>query len=888
MTMSLSPRPSLWHDSLRAADRTETTMGGQQARRIPTHAVDRPTLLARLDAGVSSPLSLVVAPAGAGKTVLLGQWLMSRPDLAAGWIDVSSGDSDPHQLSRKLLSAIGEATGDFRPPLATVSTSDGRLGEHHLEDLAAGLVDVAPLVLVFDDLDRIGGTPVLADLWRLVDLLPAGIHAVFASRTDLQLGWSRQRVRHNLVEIRQHDLAFDEKTTSLVISKITAAPVPPEVAAAVTARTEGWAVGVQLTALSMRFSANPGRVVATMVETDRLITDYLGEEVLDALTASRRDAVMRLSVLDEFDANLAGVLTGTDGEQLVADLERDSLFVVPVPAKSGWYRFHRLFRDLLLLRLRAHHRETEIDLMKEASRWFADAGEEEPAIEYAVRARDWTRVLDLVLALGRDYYELHRTGMIVRWLDAVPERELVARPDAGILLGMAEGMSGRAPRGVDRLRSLLADVPLSPGQRQVALTYLAACVQFHHETETFVGAARAAVTEITRHPDAARPNLLGLTSRTLLLIVSQVSLGRARLILGDVHGARRVFEAALHTAGTAYRPYRVHALGALAIAEALSGCLVAAAAHTEDALSVATEDGLLVHPAPTEAYLARALIAVQRGEPAEGALALHEGAARALSNQRVQLLWLAWLIARAMDPDPGVLGIDEPSGPRPAFVRDALLASEMRRARQRGVPVLSPTRPVAWSYVAFEEIAALLALDRVAEAHARWVGLTPKPEPDAPLPEVERLILEGWLCAAEKKLPVARDHLLQALRIAEPEWLVMPFIRGGTTVAALIDGLPGAGNRFRNAVVRAARASLVPQSRPLAEPLTNRERELLGYLPLRLTVAGIAERCYVSTNTVKTHLGHIYRKLGVQSRDDAVERARELGLIGEGESASVN
>ncbi|HET6301365.1 LuxR C-terminal-related transcriptional regulator [Microbacterium sp.] len=859
----------------------------QESRRIPSHAVDRPALRAQLDAGTASPLSLIVAPAGAGKTVLLGQWVASRPELAAAWIDTASDDADPLVLSRKLLAAIAEARPEFRPPLAAIATAARRLGDAYLEDLASGLHDIDPLVLIFDDLDRIAGTPVLTDLWRLVDMIPAGVHVVFASRTDLQLGWSRQRVHHDLVEIRQRELAFDEATTARVISTITGAPVTEEVATKVTVRTEGWAVGVQLTALSMRFGANPLQVVETMTETDRLITDYLGEEVLDGLSPRRRAAVIQLAVLDEFDPNLAGVVTGLDGEMLLAGLERDSLFVVPVPDRVGWYRFHRLFRDLLLLRLRAHDRDAESDLLSVASRWLSEAGDDEGAIDCAVRAHDWDRVLDLVLALERGYYESHRMGTIVRWLGEVPGRKLAERPDAAILLAMAEGMSGGAMRAVDSFRALLADGHLTPGQRQVALAYLAACVQFHPDTEFFAPVARAAVTEITRHPDAPRPDLLGLTSRHLLLTVGQVSLGRARLLLGDIHAARRIFEGALRAAGTAYRPYRVHTLGSLAMAEALSGCLVAASEHAEEALSLAREDDLLVHPAPAEAYLARALVAVQRGEAEAGALALHEGAARALSNQRTQLLWIAWLVSRAVYPEGGVAGVEEPEGPRPAFVRDALLALELRRARSRGAPLPPPNHPASWSYIAFEEIAALLALGRAAQARARMTEFAPQPEPDAPLPGVEHEILEGWLCAAEKRNPESRAHLITALRLAEPEWLVQPFVRAGAAVADLVDELPGVGNGFRSAVVNAARAAAAPPRQHLAERLTTRELELLGYLPSRLTIPGIAARCYVSTNTIKTHLGHIYRKLGVQSRDAAVERARELGLITARDAADV-
>lgn len=224
----------------------------REVRRIPPHAVDRPGLRAQLDRGLSAPLSLVVAPAGAGKTVLLSQWMRARPDVAVAWFDVTPGDDAAQAFARRLVDGIAAVVRDFAEPSAPVRASEGRLGEAFLEDLAAGLSDAGTIALVFDDLDALSGSPILTDLWRLVDLLPPNAHIIFSSRVDLQLGWSRHRLEHGLVEIRQRELAFDDCTTASVIETITGRTVAESTVAAVTTRTEGWAVGVQLTALDRK------------------------------------------------------------------------------------------------------------------------------------------------------------------------------------------------------------------------------------------------------------------------------------------------------------------------------------------------------------------------------------------------------------------------------------------------------------------------------------------------------------------------------------------------------------------------------------------------------------------------------------------------------------
>lgn len=851
----------------------------REHRRIPPHAVDRPGLRRQLDIGVQSPLSLVVAPAGAGKTVLLSQWAQSRPDLAVAWFDITSADSTPGPFARRLVQGIAAVVPGFRETTAPIDTSGARLGEAFLEDVAGSLADAGHVVLVFDDLDRISGTAILPDLWRLVDLLPPNAHAIFSSRVDLQLGWSRHRLQHGLVEIRQRELAFDDATTAIVIERIAGKRVTERAVSAVTARTEGWAVGVQLTALTLRFADDPERAVDTLTDTDRLVVDYLSEEVLDALEPERREAIIRLAVVDEMNAGLVGAITEVDGAGFLAALERDSMFVVKVPERSGWYRFHRLFRDLLLYRLRATDARAEASILEAAADWFLAEGDAVTAVEYLIKARRWERVMERVHASGRDVFEEVRTATVAGWLRRVPVEVRVADIDAELLLGITEGMSGHGLVAVDIMQRLLLGDSLTIGQRQVAMSYVAACVQFHTNAEGFLAAGRDAVALLDAHPDAELPDLLGLTTRPLLRYLAQGSLGRAHLFLGDIAAARRELFATIEKAEYAYTPYRIHLLGSLALTDALTGRLAAATQHSDDALETARETGLLAHPAPGDAYLARALVAVQQGEPESGALALAEGTVRAASNQRTQLMWVAHLISILADPSREEIPADEPPGPPPPVVRSALIAAGMRRARLRGTPSAPAAPAASWSPIAFEEVAALLADGQAGAARLRLVQLRVDGEPSTPLGGVERELLLAWASSVEGRRPQAREHLESAVGLAAAEGIVDPFVRIGPVMADLLEELLGTRAEFVRLIVTRVRAAGTASSLKLLDELTPRELELLAFLPSRLTIADIAARCFVSTNTVKTHLGHIYRKLGVSGRDAAIERAAEFGLI---------
>lgn len=853
---------------------------------IPPHAVDRPQLRALLDVGIDAPLTVLVAPAGSGKTVLLAQWVASLRDARTTWVELSAADDDAVHFARRLIGSLAAHDPAFRSIDSALATTGGGLGAPLLEALVAGFESASgTTVVILDDLHRISNAEIVADLWRLVDMLPPHAHFVFSSRVDLRLGWSRHRLRHGLVELRAAQLAFDEHAAGRLLERIARRPIDAAVASAVVDRTQGWAAGVQLAGLRLRVHPTPNDIVAALDESDRLAIEYLSEEVLEAQSPDRRRALMELSVLEEMSAGLIESVAGiSDGAGFLRELETESLFVVPVPGSEGRYRFHPLFRDLLRLRLRAEDRTAHARLLVAASEWHRAHGAIGEAVECLLAAESWAEAIDLVLSRGREVYERGETATVARWLSAVPRHILERRDDALVCLAMLEGMTGRATICEELMRAII-DRPETPvGVELIARAYTAALVQLRPHADRYLRDGIAMLERADAAGAVAIPDVMQITSLPVLRMVATTSIGRAHLFLGDLAQAESWLSAALETAGAGYGPYRVHAQGSLAICLALTGRLTAAAELADEALETARELSLLAHPAPADAYIARALISIQQSHPEAGAFALHEGYVRAAANARTQLMWIAHAASRLIDPTGTDAAAVAPDGPPPPLVRDVLHGLDNRRRREAGT-VVPPSRTTTWSFRTFEDTAGLLAAGDAAGARARLAPLIGSNRRSL-VQTVEAGLLGAWLASIEGRRADAKDLLESALDHASSEGLAYPFVRAGAPVMALIEALPGGPSRFGDEVLARFHALRAPEF-VLAEPLTARELELLAYLPSRLTNAELAARCFVSVNTVKTHVAHIYRKLGVGGRDAAIARARELGLLTDVEIARM-
>jgi LuxR family maltose regulon positive regulatory protein len=816
------------------------------SRFIPAHAVDRPQLLRLLDVALRRPLTVLVAGAGSGKSVLLSQWADAHPELHVRWIDVGGRDD-----------AATDAIAD-------------------------NLVDAGELIVIVDDIHHLSAATESA-LARLVDSLPPNVHLVLSSRADLRIVEHRARLRDDVDEIRQAQLAFDAGESAELLRRVTGRELDDASIHALVERTEGWAAGLVLAGVTIRRHPDPAAFIAAFRGSDRLVADYLSEEVLATLDDDARREMLELSALDRFSASLVAAASAfATAPQLLERLQRQSRFLIPLDDHQEWYRFHHLFRDMLRVRLRAERPGDERRVLTAAAEWHLRRGESSEAVGYLLRAQEWERAVEVILAHGSRDVDPGTMTTMLRWISELPESVRRGNVDLLLVHGMLAGLAGREAEAEDLLHTAVDHRSSTPGQLACAHAFSAALAQWRPRPQASIDCAVRALASVGALGEQPTPDLLQLTDPRSLEAIVLVSGGRAHFLAGNLADARDWLERGLASEGSLYSVWRVHALGSCALLEAWEGRTLRATELAAEALDVAEATGTLAHPATADAFLARALVALERGEPGSAQRELREADARTAADQRTQLAWVAFGIGAVLH---GTADDAPPPGGPPPLVADHLAALRARTLRLSGSAdaarrlLVERSRPS--SAVLFELGSAALALGRFDEAREVQRLLAELPDADQPLPRVRALLLSASLSAVAGRTARTDDMLVHALRIADEHHLVSAFVEAGPEFAARISalGVPS---------LPAVAATIVHSARPgpgaadggLTEPLTDRERELLVLLPTRFTNTELAERYFVSVNTIKSHMAHIYRKLDVSTRSDAIERATQLGLIG--------
>ena len=457
--------------------------------------IDRGDLLAAVDRAAARKVTIISAPAGSGKTSLLRAWADrqgERHRLAV--LQVQRDQQDAQQFWLALLDAIRHAsatTGRAGPSAATPDFNAPAMVDRVLSELAeAG----AGLTLVIDDLHELNSPEALAQLSRLLTNLPPHVHAMLATRHDLRLGLHQLRLAGELAEIRAADLRFTERETRELLDASGIA-LSEAGAALLHQRTEGWAAGLRLAAISLAGHPDPERFVAEFSGSDRTVAEYLIAEMLERQPADVQDLLLRTSLLDRVNGELADVLTGRPGsERILLDLADANAFVVPLDPGRTWFRYHHLFGDLLRLELRRTLPEEVPALHRRAAGWFTLQGQVVEAIRHTQAAGDWpdaarlladhsfSLTLDgqaqtmqaLVRAFppGEDHPEL----ALVRAMADVVQGRL---DEAAAHLAVAETYAGTAPPDRQRrLRVAIASLKLSLARRRGHLAGVIEQVRF--------------------------------------------------------------------------------------------------------------------------------------------------------------------------------------------------------------------------------------------------------------------------------------------------------------------------------------------------------------------------------------------------------------------------
>ncbi len=726
---------------------------------IGGEVVQRKPLLDALTAGLRHKLTLLSAPAGWGKTTLLAQWASgSEKDEALAWLSLDPSDNDPVWFWMYVIAALRNASPGVGTRAVELLATGADPTQVALPTLLNDLDTLgSPLVLILDDYHMVVNRAVHEQLAFVIDRMPSNLRLVLATRSDPVLPLARLRASGELVEMRSEDLRFEPAETGQLLNDVLKLGLTDADIQRLHQRTEGWAAGLYLAALSLAGRHDAAAFIKTFAGDNRHIVDYLMAEVLDSQPSQTRDFLLRTSVLRRLSGPLCNaILQTTCSAEVLENIERENLFVVPLDMSRRWYRYHHLFGELL----RAELQRTEPDLVaglhRKAAGWFEAEGLVDEAVRHLVAAGDIPRSADLIAADWVNEFNEGGLSTVSGWLDLLPDEYV---------------------RQDQRLSAARAWIALNVGQFDDAQRWIEA-VEAASETPSGGGldAQLAALREVyafktgdvTAALEAARRAIsLDFGDALQARSAARCMYGSALYFSGRTDDATAAFRRAVQLAEKiGDRRRRIYALGYLALIAAESGELVEA----ERQISRTTGGGSF--PAESEQFvnaivsLAAATVLDVRGDKTAAADAAHLAVSLARKGGGVlELAKALVLLADVLDD----LGDHEPA---------AASRSEAR---------------------------ALLRA-----------------------------------CADDTIAPTVLDRARRSKR------------------------LPG-NSRGRGETV--------------TEELTAKEQEVLLLLATRLSRREIGQRLYVSVNTVKTHQRALYRKLGVESRDAAVNRARALGLL---------
>ncbi len=853
---------------------------------------------------MAKKVTIISAPAGSGKTSLLRTWA-DRPGqpYRLAVLQVQRDQHDAQQFWLALLTAVRQAsavTGRAEPPAATPEFNGRAMVDRVLSELAG---QRGRLILIIDDLHELTSPDALAQLTRLLTDLPEDVYAVLATRHDLPLRLHQLRLAGELAEIRAADLRFSERETRELL-EASSIELSDAGVSLLHQRTEGWAAGLRLAAISLADHPDPERFVAEFSGSDRTVAEYLIAEMLERQPDDVKDLLLRTSLLDRVNGELADLLTGRPGsERILLELEDANAFVVSVDPERTWFRYHHLFGDLLRLELRRTLPEEVPALHQRAADWFLQHGQVVDTIRHTQAAGDWPAAARLLaehaFSLMLDGQAQTMQALLQAFPPAAdhPELALVRATvdvvhghldEAAAQLAVAETCDGTAPPGHQRrFQVAIASLKLSLARRRGHLADVTEQVTFLAEPVT---------------GQSAEDIALGNDLRAVALM--NLGIAETWSPMGFADAERHLQEGAA-LAQEIGRPYlEVGCLAQLGFAARIHS-LATARRRCQEAIALADGYGWGTEPVIAPALVTLVALMVLMGEFGDGERWLQRAGQAGRTDTGPDIRLILHMAAGMLQAGRGRL-------------HEALTefsAAERLQSQLAGLHTLA-NEITGWALAAQARLgmlgqarAALAALDdeRASSGeidNARAVICLAEGNPSGALGALQDVLdgtapvigdvtaVEAHLLAALAQRDLGDQRAAnrateRALGLAEPDRLVLPFAM--TSAGELLEALP----RHETAhtalltdildILHGASPAAKNQSpTPQTEELSPSELRVLRYLPTNLSRPEIASELSVSVNTVNTHVRNIYAKLQARDRSSAVQRARELRLLSAG------
>lgn len=873
--------------------------------------VPRPRLIKKINRGLGRSLTLVSAPAGFGKTTLLSSWLQEHEG-RYGWVSLDENDDHPRVFLRYFVAAIERVFPNACDDILTLLNAPQLPSQEYLAGKIVNKLATLPgeFILVLDDYQFIQTEEIHQVLATLVNNTPSQMHLIIATRKDPPFPLSLWRGRRQMLEVRAVDLRFTPQETTVYLEGKLGKKLDQNAVTSITNSTEGWITGLRLAALSLHGQAGL-KASAEALEggSTFYVREYLFNEVYSHQPQEIQDFLLQTSILDRFCSELCdAVINASNSHILLERLGHPNLFLVYLDAEHKWSRYHHLFGDMLRHRMKRTFSQEEIkELHRRASAWFRKRGLIEVALNHSLLAEDMNGAAQLIEANRHQLLNIEDSYTLEQWLNKLPDNVVRERPE--LLLARAwiselGFQTARIPPILTELETLLnaEDADWKDDQLQealgeiealssflyflqdeseLALKYALAALQQIPVTHTFVRSIAIVVLGMAYHnigksAQAFRELDVFLTNASSTTIVARVLI--AQIYIYMLQGALNKAE---HLLG---QLKQVTEERNLTISRVVFHWLLGRINYERNDLDVASQHLLMVFELRYNAQfimvhdsmIAMAMIEHARGNP--------ENKARVLADLR------AFSLERGMTGRLPEIDFLE--------ARLDLHSNDVKRAieRFRAIPSEIPTLMLVFLEIPIISKAQALivlgtdaSLQEAAQLLEEMLAYTQAMHNK--LQQIRILSCLAVTYQAQGRIKNAQDVLEHALKLAQPGRFIRTFVDSGPQMAELLVRVADEG--FKAEYIRQIltafpgypriaeqqRLASVLTSNDLVEPLTRREREVLVYLGKWLSDKEIAQELVISPRTVKKHASNIYGKLGVKNRMQAVEKAKNLGLL---------
>ena len=883
---------------------------------IPHHTVDlvpRPRLYERLDEGLTRKLTLVSAPAGFGKSTVVTGWLAENGDQAA-WLSLDEGDNDTVRFWTYLIAAIQTVNPEIGAEARQI-VSGPQL--RSTEPIAISLINditqlESGLILVLDDYHVIESEKIHAGMGYLLEHQPPNLHILLVTRADPSISLARLRAHSQLIEIRAEELQFSLEEAATLLNEKMGLNLDSEQVAALNTHTESWVVGLQLAALSMKGKPSYDTFINEFTGGHKFILDYLIEEVLVNLPEAQREFMLRTSILDRFCSELCQAVTGDPSSQQILDeIWKSNLFLIPLDTDSRWFRYHHLFAEVLQALLEQDHSGELTALHLKAAVWFESEGHPGEAVDHGLRSGNMQAATDLFLKHWIPFLHRGEVATVLRWLDALPEEAgrdnpliYLARCWALFLSWQNSAIEPNLDQATAVYERLVGEGKLNSTQQDQIVAQLAMMRSVVARDRGDHAMSVAYVEEAARLIPEDMTEVVGTAWNML---------AAARAGSGDFDGAIKAYARGItlsHAVGNLVGAYGC--IYGQIMYMLIQGRLNEAEDFCRSSIEGAIREGHGEFPATGWLHIAMARIDLEKGRLEEAEVSLRDGlriarpggfseAVRAGRYLQVHLSALRGELEAAeaiLKDTAGIVNAIE----QPYLTGElnwnwavfSLNTGDLDTAHEK-LQILDEKGSITkhanlllwhrWLYPRllceeghYEE--ALAALDEMIN-RARTVHSTGEL---IRMLAMQTLALEG-IGDHEQ----AQYALCEAIELAAPEGYIWLWLNAGPGIGPLLLDLKDDGDisqsfyPYLDAILNASQtafggsAQLQPDMH--TELLTPRELEIMRLICEGYSNSEIASKLVVTLNTIKKHTSNIYGKLGVGSRTQAIARARELNLL---------